>query len=57
MGRFKHQNVMKKIKTFILKITSYGVFQQIKTYLMSKYTVYTATLNSKFAYFKIGYSI
>jgi hypothetical protein len=48
---------MKKIRTFTLNISTYGVFQQIKAYLMSKYTVYTAILNSQFAYFKIGYSI
>jgi hypothetical protein len=48
---------MKKIKLFTLNISTYGVFQAIKSYLMQKYVVYTAKLIGNTAYFKIGYSI
>lgn len=48
---------MKKIKVFTLKISMYGVFYNIKQYLMSKYTVYTAIFKNNYAYFKIGYTI
>jgi|694.fasta_scaffold56074_6 hypothetical protein len=48
---------MKKTRTFMLSISTYGVFQAIKSYLMQKYVVYTAKLIGNNAYFKIGYSI
>jgi hypothetical protein len=48
---------MKKIRNFTLNISTHGVFQAIKSYLMEKYTVYTAILKGNIAYFKIGYSI
>lgn len=45
----------KKFRTFTLHVNVYGVFENIKQYLMQKYTVYTATFKNGIGYFRIGY--
>ncbi len=45
---------MKRIRTFILRITTFAQFAQIRSYLMSKYNVYTAIYKNSFSTFTVS---
>lgn len=49
------RKLKKRTRTFVLHITLYGVFENVKKYLMEKYTVYTANFSNGIAYFRISY--
>jgi len=47
--------IVKRFKEFTLKVNVYGVFENVKLYLMSKYSVYSAVFRNGIGYFRVSY--